>query len=196
MVPVGPFGPYGWRMTAILEPRTEAPGTTEAVPPAVPPAAAPPVAVPAVPAVPAAVAPAGPSLAERLRETAAYRWLGSVQPLRLYGVAMIGLYVVGTVAQPAPDGPDPVYTWWEDVLVNAVFFGLLAILAGGMAARRWSLWAGLFTGGTLLASSLACPLTDHHEIAAWWFGQLAAGAAMTVLPAVLLRRFQAGSKAG
>jgi hypothetical protein len=179
-------------MTAILEPRTEARDTTEAAAPLV----APPVAPPAAPPVAPAVAPAPPRTPGRLRETAAYRWLESVHPLRLYGVAMIGLFVVGTVAQPAPDGPDPVFTWWEDVLANAVFFGLLAVLAGGLAARRWSLWAGLGTGGTLLASSLACPLTDHHEIAAWWFVQMAVGAAMTVLPAVLLRRTQAGSKAG
>jgi hypothetical protein len=120
----------------------------------------------------------------------------SARGVRLFGVVMIVLYAIGVAVQPLPDGPQPVAPWWADMLNTVVFFGLLTVLAGTIAARRWTLWTGLVTGASLFALSASCPLEGHHEIAAWWFVQMTVGAAMTVLAAVLLRRTQAGSKAG
>ena len=120
----------------------------------------------------------------------------STRGVRLFGAAMIALYALGVAVQPAPNGPQPVAPWWADALSTVVFFGLLTVFAGSIAGRRWSLWTGLVTGAGLLAMSASCPLEGHHEIAAWWFVQMAVAAAMTVLPATLLRRTQAGSRAG
>ncbi len=122
----------------------------------------------------------------------------STRGVRLFGAAMIALYALGVAVEPAPNGPQPVAPWWANVLVNVAFFGLLTVFVGAIAGRRWSLWAGLVTGAGLLSLSASCPIEGHHEIAAWWFVQMAVAAAMTVLPALLLRRTrsQAGSRAG
>ncbi|HVE29681.1 MAG TPA: hypothetical protein VNC80_06425 [Mycobacteriales bacterium] len=109
---------------------------------------------------------------------------------------MIALYALGVAVQPAPNGPQPVAPWWADALNTITFFGLLTVFAGSIVGRRWSLWTGLVTGGSLLALSASCPAEGHHEIAAWWFVQMAVAVVMTVLPATLLRRTQAGSRAG
>jgi hypothetical protein len=114
--------------------------------------------------------------------------------IRFFGAAMIALYALGVAVQPTPDGPQPVAPWWGDALNTVAFFGLLTVFAGTIAGRRWSLWTGLVTGASLFALSASCPLEGHHEIAAWWFVQMAVAAAMTVLPAMLLRRTQAGSR--
>ena len=197
-------------MTAIVEPQSaqvgeKAPEAVQPVPPA------PPVTRPA-PARPSVIrpAPVRPSVtrpaAERLPVTQAaparppapprVRRVLSTRGVRLFGAAMIALYALGVAVQPAPNGPQPVAPWWADALNTITFFGLLTVFAGSIVGRRWSLWTGLVTGGSLLALSASCPAEGHHEIAAWWFVQMAVAVAMTVLPATLLRRTQAGSRAG
>jgi hypothetical protein len=165
-------------MTAILEPRSAQ--VDEQV------VAAPPVPPPPLPQS----APARPPAPPRVRPDL------STRGVRVFGAAMIALYALGVAVQPVPDGPQPVAPWWANALNTVAFFGLLTVFAGTISGRRWSLWTGLVTGASLLALSASCPLEGHHEIAAWWFVQMAVGAAMTVLPATLLRRTQAGSRAG
>ena len=163
-------------MTAILEPRSAQ--VEEKVPEATP------VPAPAAPP-PAEVTPAPPRIRPVL----------STRGIRLFGTAMIVLYAIGVAVQPAPDGPDPVAPWWDELIGTAILFGLVAVFVGSLSGRRWTLAAGLGVGSALLLGSLTCPLEGHHEIAAWWFVQMAVGAAMTVLPATLLRRTQSGSRA-
>jgi hypothetical protein len=173
-------------MTAILEPRSAQVGDELAAPSRTPaPVAPPPVAPP-----PVAPSPAGRAAGPRVRQVL------SARGVRFFAGAMIALYTLGVAVQPTPDGPEPVAPWWANLLNTVAFFGLLTVFVGAIAGRRWALWSGLATGASLLALSASCPLEGHHEIAAWWFVQMAVGAAMTVLPAVLLRRTQAGSRAG
>ena len=197
-------------MTAIVEPQSaqageKAPEAVRPVPPA-PPVTRPaparpsvirpapvrsPVTRPAPERLPATqAAPARPPAPPRIRPVL------STRGVRLFGAAMIALYALGVAVQPAPNGPQPVAPWWADALNTVTFFGLLTVFAGSIVGRRWSLWTGLVTGGSLLALSASCPAEGHHEIAAWWFVQMAVAVAMTVLPATLLRRTQAGSRAG
>ena len=198
-------------MTAIVEPQSAQVGEKAPAPEAVPVPPAPPVTRPA-PARPSVIrpAPVRPSVTrpapERLPVTQAaparppapprVRRVLSTRGVRLFGAAMIALYALGVAVQPAPNGPQPVAPWWADALNTVTFFGLLTVFAGSIVGRRWSLWTGLVTGGSLLALSASCPAEGHHEIAAWWFVQMAVAVAMTVLPATLLRRTQAGSRAG
>jgi hypothetical protein len=116
--------------------------------------------------------------------------------VRAVCVGLILLFAVGVAVQPPADGPQPVAPWWANALNVVIQLGLIAVLAGVLTGRRWTVWAGLATGASLLALSITCPIDGHHVIAAWWFVQMAMGIAMTALPAALLRRTQAASKAG
>jgi hypothetical protein len=162
-------------MTAILEPRSVQVDEQVVEAPPVPP-------------------PAPLPAAETAPEPPRVRPVLSTRGIRFFGAAMIALYALGVAVQPAPNGPQPVAPWWADALNTVAFFGLLTVFAGTIAGRRWSLWTGLVTGVSLFALSASCPLEGHHEIAAWWFVQMGVAAAMTVLPATLLRRTQAGSR--
>ena len=173
-------------MTAILEPESARLGEKVAPGPVV--QASPELLTEADRPVKVVVAP--PPAPPRVRRVL------STRGVRLFGAAMIAVYALGVAVEPTPNGPQPVAPWWADALGTIVFFGLLSVFAGSIAGRRWSLWAGQVTGAGLLAMSASCPIEGHHEIAAWWFVQMAVGVAMTVLPAVLLRRTQAGSRAG
>ncbi len=187
-------------MTAILEPQSAQVGekAPEAVRPLAPSVTPAPSVVRVPPVSPAQPEPSPVSQAAPVRPPAPprVRRMLSSRGVRLFGAAMIALYALGVAVQPVPDGPQPVAPWWADALNTVAFFGLLTVFVGSIAGRRWSLWTGLVTGASLLALSASCPLEGHHEIAAWWFVQMAVGVAMTTLPATLLRRTQAGSRAG
>jgi hypothetical protein len=80
---------------------------------------------------------------------------------------------------------------WASALATVTTIGLYALLVGSVAGRRWALPAGLAVGLPMLALALSCPLTGHHEYAAWFWVHLGATAAMTALSVVLLRRARA-----
>ena len=185
-------------MTAILEPQSAQAGAKapEAIlPPARPVTRPAPVRPPGTRSAPVRP-PATQAAPVRPPDPPRVRRVLSARGVRLFGAAMIALYTLGVAVQPAPNGPEPIAPWWADVLNTVAFFGLLTVFAGAIAGRRWTLWTGLVTGASLLALSASCPAEGHHEIAAWWFVQMAVAVAMTVLPATLLRRTQAGSRAG
>jgi hypothetical protein len=168
-------------MTAILEPSAPAPAQAPA------PASAP---------APPAPAPAPPA---PVRAAVPVRWPADDAPapvrtaparpadrvLRAYGAAMGALFVLAVAVQPVTDA---VPAWWAVVLSQLAFFGMLTTVAGGLMARGWSVRAGLLSSVTLLGLSVSCPVSGHHEYAAWWGIQVAAGIAMTALSAHLHRR--------
>ena len=174
-------------MTAIVEPQSAQVGekALEVLPPA------PALGAPSVPDVP--VLPTAPVVEPPRRRE---RSVLSIRGVRIYGATMLALFALGVAVLPSPDGPDPVAPWWDELIRTALLFGLLALFVGCVSGRRWTLPVGLGIGATTLFASLTCPLEGHHEIAAWWFVQVAGAVAMTVLPATLLRRTQAGSRAG
>ena len=132
------------------------------------------------PPLPAAVLPAtGPLLAAALRRRS------TATTVRAYGVAMFGLFAVAIAVQPASDVPA---AWWAVVLSELAWYGMFAVLVGSLLGRRWAAPAGLASAATFLGLSLACPVSGHHDYAAWWGIQLAAGAAMVVLSAAVRGR--------
>lgn len=169
-------------MTAILDPRT-----TETPEPVAPVAVAPAPPAPPTPAPGTAGRVPTPSDPGPAR----LRWAPSRRDMRLYGAAMFALFTLSQVVIPVPDGPDPVRPLWASALDTVITVGLLALLVGTVLGRRWTLRAGLAVGVPMLTLALSCPLTGHHEYAAWFWVHLAATAAMTALSAVLVSRARA-----
>lgn len=163
-------------MTAILDPRT----TETPEPVAVAPAPAPAFA-PAPQRTPTAAAPEPPRPP----------WTPTRTEMRRYGLAVFALFALALAVQPVADGPDPSRPGWAVALDTVATFGLLGLVVATVGGRRWGLWAGLAVGAPMFVISLSCPVSGHHEYAAWWGIQLAATAVITVLSAVLLRRTRA-----
>lgn len=86
--------------------------------------------------------------------------------------------VVGALLEPAPADAQA----GRGVATQLVVLTVWTLLAGTVvtAARRLpaaARWAGLLGVG-MLGLAVACPVTGHHAVGGWWFGQLAITAAM------------------
>jgi hypothetical protein len=169
-------------MTAILEPPT----VTATGSPAPAPAARPrPVLPPVIPP------PAAPPREPEAREPRVKRTLTPTS-VRLVGAALVALFVAALLIEPAPDGPEPVLSLAEQIIFTVMQVLMVVGLAGFVRGRRWALLAGLGFSSLLAVNIALCPTTGHHQLAGWWFGQVAIGAAMVALPALALARTRAG----
>ncbi|HZA00289.1 MAG TPA: hypothetical protein VE575_16125 [Acidimicrobiales bacterium] len=96
--------------------------------------------------------------------------------------------VVSAVIEPAPAEPAAA----EPLIVSLAGLGLLAaiMLTVVAAARRHpsAAVAGVVAGLIALVFTVTCPVTGHHGIGAWWFGQLAVTMAMLGASAAALGR--------
>lgn len=101
------------------------------------------------------------------------------------------LYLVGGLIQPEADGDAAATLGALDVVIQLAALGVLVAVTflltrtrGGDARGGWAAFAG---GLFFLGLSLACPVTDHHQVAGWWYGQLAASAGMAAAGLVAVR---------
>lgn len=115
-------------------------------------------------------------------------WLAervSTETAVLMGATWYVLFMIGTGLEPRAAGPDPAWA----VVLSVVFLGVLAITAAGLLARRrWGLLASLGAAGIYTAFSVACPISGHHGLAAWWFGQMACAVILVAASALALAR--------
>jgi hypothetical protein len=101
------------------------------------------------------------------------------------GVAWFVCYSIGSALEPHTAHPMPVI---GVVLGVALLAGILTTAVGLTARRRWGLTASLASAGLLVASSVACPTTGHHDLGLWWAGQVAVSLALVAASVVALHR--------
>jgi hypothetical protein len=112
----------------------------------------------------------------------------STEIAAIMGATWYVLFMIGTGLEPRATGPDPAWA----VALSFVFLGVLAITAAGLLARRrWGLLASLGAAGIYTAFSVACPISGHHGLAAWWFGQMACALGLVGASAFALTRARA-----
>jgi len=115
-------------------------------------------------------------------------WLAervSSETAALLGATWYVLFMIGTALEPRIAEPQP---GWLAAL-GFVFFGVLAVAAAGLLARRrWGVLASLGGAGIFTAFSVACPVSGHHPLAVWWFGQMACALGLVAASVFALRR--------
>lgn len=117
----------------------------------------------------------------RLSDTISHGWIVAAS------VAWPVLYVVGWVLEPTADNPDAVAGTIESLFL-LVFLGSIAVMARGFSLRQRFGFAGsLAAAGVLLAAVIACPITGHHAVGGWWYGQLTAVGGLVAISAAGLR---------
>jgi hypothetical protein len=161
-------------MTAILEPPTTAP-----VEPTMLPVEPAPVRTRSAPP-PVRTRSAPPPRAPRTRPVL------TPTGIRVLGGVLVALSVFGDLLAPTPDGPRPEPSGWVALLAAGYVTVLLAALAGFALGRRWALGPALAFGALYALDVALCPVTGHHQIGAWWYGQAAVGAVLLLLPAAAL----------
>ena len=89
-----------------------------------------------------------------------------------------GLFLVVQLIEPAPQTETGLLAWIGAVM-SVVFLGALVVTGIGLAVRqRWGLVASLGASGFLVADSIACPLTGHHQFGAFIVVQAVASIAL------------------
>lgn len=128
------------------------------------------------PKIPAA--PSAPARTHLLSEGWAAA-LGLGWPLTL--MAMLAL-------QPPADNPAAAPPVLDAVVQGVFFLGLVAtsILAG--ARHKGAAPVAVLTGMVTVAMVVSCPVSGHHQLATWWFAELAVVVAMLAVSVVGLRR--------
>jgi peptidoglycan/LPS O-acetylase OafA/YrhL len=112
----------------------------------------------------------------------------SSRPALAVGAAWYVLYLVAYALEPAADHPDAFPAWLSTTLEVALL-GLMGVMAAGLVAqRRWGLVASMGAAVFFAGLVVACPVTGHHSLGAWWFGQMACAIGLVAITGAALRR--------
>lgn len=101
---------------------------------------------------------------------------------------IVGISVILAIS-PEPADPAAASTLAE-ALGMLIALGMSITVLGLATRHRFGFAAAAGTGGTLLAMSLACPVSGHHTFGAWWLGELAIVTGLTALGIAGYRRAQ------
>jgi hypothetical protein len=110
-----------------------------------------------------------------LRETVDPRWTIALL------VAWPVLFAVGIGVMPPADDPEAIGGVFAAVFTTVLFLALAGTLIGALEHRRVTFAASTIAAGLLVFEAVACPLTGHHALGAWWpihigaFGALLGG---------------------
>ena len=103
-------------------------------------------------------------------------------------VAWVVLLGIGIAVEPPPANPNVVDPWFVEALGMVVLTAVVGTFAGFWLRRRWSLAASLLASGLLVVSTVACPMSGHHTLGAWWAVQLGCGLGLAATSILGLRR--------
>ena len=106
----------------------------------------------------------------------------------LLAAAWYVLFMIGSALEPEATGATP---GWVNALSFVFLGGLVVMVAGLIARRRWGVLVSLATAGLFTAFSVACPISSHHGLAAWWFGQMACALGLVAASGYALTRARA-----
>jgi hypothetical protein len=104
------------------------------------------------------------------------------------GAAWPLLFVVMVALAPEPTDPNAVPTQVESVVFFAVMTGLLGTVITAGARRPEALVWSTCLGVVWVATTIACPLTGHHDTVGWqWYVELTSSSTLLLLSFIGIR---------
>ncbi len=104
------------------------------------------------------------------------------------GVAGLLLLAIAVAIEPRSSDPAAIPSLIDTLFMTVLLVALHATALGLAARRRAGFAASLVFAGVFLGAVLLCPVTGHHELGSWWYGQLASVGGLIALGVVGLRR--------
>jgi hypothetical protein len=104
--------------------------------------------------------------------------------------------VVSIAIEPAPANPEAAVPVIVSLASLGFFTALVATAVAAGNRHPSAAVAGVVTGLIALAFTVTCPVSGHHTIGAWWFGQLGLTLAMLGASAAALGRRAREAEAG
>jgi hypothetical protein len=96
--------------------------------------------------------------------------------------------VVSIALEPAPADPEAAVPIVVSLASLGLFAALIATAAAAGNRHPSAAIAGVATGLIALGFTITCPVSGHHTLGAWWFGQLGLTLAMLGVSAAALGR--------
>jgi hypothetical protein len=105
----------------------------------------------------------------------------SPQAVRLLAVVPVLAYATCMAIQPLPSGPPPVLPWWYAAVDVASLAALVTACLALGRARWWAPMAVVANGVGMIAETVTCPASGHHQVLGWWwYAQLTLSAAVLI----------------
>lgn len=87
--------------------------------------------------------------------------------------AWLLLLGIAVSLEPSPADPAAIPSLLDGLFTAGLLVAVSAAAFGFAVQRRAGFAASLAGTGVLLAGVLSCPVTGHHLLGPWWYGQLA-----------------------
>jgi hypothetical protein len=97
------------------------------------------------------------------------------------GVAWVVGYQAMLELEPAATSPDALPGFMLTAMAIAVNVGLVVMVAGLVRGARWAFAASGALAMLVVGQVVACPITGHHTLGAWWAVQAGIAAGLVVL---------------
>lgn len=94
--------------------------------------------------------------------------------------------VVSVAIEPPPAHPEAAVPIVVSLASLALFTALVATAIAAGNRHPSAAGLGVVTGLIALGFTVSCPVSGHHTLGAWWFGQLALTLAMLAVSAAAL----------
>ena len=109
------------------------------------------------------------------------RWVGAL------AIAWVVVFIGSQLLEPVPTNPDAASPLWAGIVETVFFATVLAMVAGFARRSRMGALASFAGAGVFLTMVVACPVTGHHAIGAWWYAQVAGTAVLGTASLAALR---------
>ncbi len=98
------------------------------------------------------------------------------------------LLVVVMALTPEPADPNAVPTFVDSAVFLALTVGLLGTVVAAVARQSKALVWSTGLGVVWVATTIACPLTGHHDAVGWqWYADLASSSSLLLLSLIGIR---------
>lgn len=108
-------------------------------------------------------------------------------------VAWVAGYQTMLALEPAAAQPEAIPGVFATAMGLLMTGGMLTIALGLVTRARWAFVASGATALLLAGQVVACPITGHHQLGAWWAIQAAIAAGLVALS---LAGWQAAARSG
>lgn len=100
------------------------------------------------------------------------------------GIAWVVGYWAMLELEPTPTSPDALPGFFLTLMAVAVNVGLVVMVAGLVHRARWGFAASGALSMLVVGQVVACPITGHHTLGAWWAVQASIAAGLVALSLV------------
>lgn len=93
---------------------------------------------------------------------------------------LIATFVIGTLVEPEPNGPEPVPPGWVVLLFMSTVLGIFGGVVALTAVQRAGVWLAAVAGAGLLVLTVTCPTSGHHIPGNYLYVQYALSGLLTL----------------